>query len=202
MDIDRNRVHLALAGRRGDDRGGQHAPSSCLRLRSRRRRASRSPSTNSSNCLPVLNCITVGGLPATVRLIAAFRAFAAPATALSIQVPPALVNWSANTFTAAASPPEVHQWMTSAFISSAETGAEAQAMATIATDANNVRFIIPSRICLLQVCAIRLTALMGSLRLYMPHVIDYIITLAERRDFASPVMTPRSRTSIWPSEPE
>ena len=58
--------------------------------------------------------------------------------------------------------------MTSAFISSAETGAEAQAVATIATDANNVRFIIPSRICLLQACVIRLTALMGSLRLYMP----------------------------------
>ena len=45
--------------------------------------------------------------------------------------------------------------MTSAFISSAETGTETQAAATIATDANSVRFIIPSRICLLQACVIQ-----------------------------------------------
>ena len=53
---------------------------------------SRLPSTSSSNCLPVLNCIAVGGLPPIVRLIAAVRALTPPATALSIQTPPALVN--------------------------------------------------------------------------------------------------------------
>ena len=49
--------------------------------------------------------------------MAAVRALAPPAIAVSTQVPPALVNCSANTFTAADSPPEVHQWITSAFIS-------------------------------------------------------------------------------------
>lgn len=74
-------------------------------------------------------------------------------------------------------------------------------MATIATDANNVRFIIPSRICLCRPCN-SLTALMGSLRLYMPNVIDYIVMLAELRDFASPVMTPKWRTRVWANDPE
>src|SRR3954452_2125441 len=82
---------------------------------------SRSFSTRSSNCLPVLNCIAVGGVPPTVRLMAAVRALTPPAIAVSTQVPPALANCSANTFTAADSPPEVHQWITSAFISSAFT---------------------------------------------------------------------------------
>src|SRR5436305_4895609 len=54
-----------------------------------------------------------------VRLMAAVRALTPPAIAVSTQVPPALANCSANTFTAADSPPEVHQWITSAFISSA-----------------------------------------------------------------------------------
>src|SRR5215218_8991476 len=72
--------------------------------------------TSSSNCLPVLNCIMVGGLPPTMRLMPAVRALAPPAMALSTQVPPPLVNWSANTFTEADSPADVHQWMTSAFI--------------------------------------------------------------------------------------
>src|SRR6478609_11970556 len=58
--------------------------------------------------------MAVGGVPPTVRLMAAVRALAPPAMAVSIQVPPAAPYCSANTFTAADSPPEVHQWITSA----------------------------------------------------------------------------------------
>src|SRR5437762_12067048 len=66
--------------------------------------------------------MAAGGVPPTVRLMAAVRALAPPAIAVSIQVPPASVNCSAKTFTAADSPPEVHQWITSAFISWAFAG--------------------------------------------------------------------------------
>src|SRR3979409_973469 len=69
--------------------------------------------------------MAAGGVPPTVRLMAAGRAVAPPAMAVSIQVPPALVNCSAKTFTAADSPPEVHQWITSAFISCAYAGTTA-----------------------------------------------------------------------------
>jgi hypothetical protein len=87
--------------------------------------------TSSSNCLPVLNCIAVGGLPPTIRLMPAVRAFSPPAIALSTQVPPASVNLSANTLTAADSPPEVHQWITSAFISCAPAWAAPSAIKTV-----------------------------------------------------------------------
>src|SRR6476661_6199473 len=67
--------------------------------------------------------MAVGGVPPTVRLMAAVRALAPPAIAVSTQVPPAFANCSANTFTAADSPPEVHQWITSALLAWATAGA-------------------------------------------------------------------------------
>ena len=81
-----------------------------------------------------------------MRLIAAVRALAPPAMAVSTHVPPALVNWSANTFTAADSPPEVHQWMTSALLSCANAGpAQARQVTRAAIDA--VYFMRSSRCC-------------------------------------------------------
>ncbi len=65
-----------------------------------------------------------------MRLMPAVRAFAPPAIALSTQVPPAFVNWSAKTFTDADSPADVHQWSTSAFICWADAP-EHQPRATI-----------------------------------------------------------------------
>ena len=84
-----------------------------------------------------------------VRLIAAVRALTPPATALSTQAPPALPNWSAKTFTAADSPPEVHQWMTSALLSwacacphiAASTAAMAVAILAL------MRFLLGSPVC-------------------------------------------------------
>ena len=77
----------------------------------------------------------------------AVRAFSPPATALSIQVPPAAVKASANTLTAADSPPEVHQWMTSAFISCALASAGPTATSAVAIQAcRNPRIGRPSLI--------------------------------------------------------
>jgi hypothetical protein len=52
-----------------------------------------------------------------VRLAITVRACAPPPPAIGVstQVPPALVYIVANSLMAAASPPEVHQWITSAF---------------------------------------------------------------------------------------
>ena len=82
--------------------------------------------------MPVLNCEAVGGLPPTMRLIAAERAAWPPATAESTQIPPALVYWSAKTLTAAASPPDVHQCITSALGLSCATAGPASASAASA----------------------------------------------------------------------
>jgi hypothetical protein len=46
-------------------------------------------SIRSRNCLVVLNCAAVGGLPPTMRLMATALAWSAPAIAVSAQVPPA-----------------------------------------------------------------------------------------------------------------
>ena len=87
--------------------------------------------TSSSNCLPVLNCVIVGGLPPTMRLMPAARALAPPAMALSTQVPPAFVNWSAKTLTEADSPAEVHQCSTSAFVCAKAAVLETSAAARV-----------------------------------------------------------------------
>src|ERR1700760_4527010 len=71
-------------------------------------------SIRSRNCLDVLNCAAVGGLPPTMRLTAAERACSPPAIAASTQVPPAAVYALASSLTAADSPPDVHQCSTSA----------------------------------------------------------------------------------------
>ena len=71
-------------------------------------------SIRSRNCLDVLNCAAVGGLPPTMRLIASARACSPPAIAASTQVPPAAVYALASSLTAADSPPDVHQCSTSA----------------------------------------------------------------------------------------
>ena len=122
VDVDRGGVELAVAGR-WRRRWRAAAPrATCRPRRPDRGRSEGRWLTSSSNCLPVLNCITVGGLPPTMRLMPAVRALWPPAMAVSTQVPPAALNRSANTFTAANSPPEVHQCSTSAFISCAWTG--------------------------------------------------------------------------------
>src|SRR5471030_2157807 len=72
-------------------------------------------STMSRNCLEVLNCAAVGALPPTMRLMVVARDWSAPAMALSIHRPPALLYASANCLTACDSPPDVHQWITVAF---------------------------------------------------------------------------------------
>src|SRR4051812_29535382 len=97
--------------------------------------------------------MAAGGVPPTVRLMAAVRALAPPAIAVSIQVPPAFVNCSAKTFTAADSPPEVHQWITSAVISWAFAGTTAAqtsvsavkqglSFMSVLPDAGFIRFVI------------------------------------------------------------
>jgi hypothetical protein len=98
-------------------------------------------STTSLNWLPVLNCMTVGGLPPTIRLMPAFLAFSPPAIAVSIQVPPAASNCSAKTATAADSPPEVHQWMTSASIASAGVKAGTARTTAVARSDRRIRRI-------------------------------------------------------------
>src|SRR5881392_2313345 len=85
--------------------------------------------------------MAAGGVPPTVRLMAAVRALAPPAIAVSSQVPPASVNCSAKTFTAADSPPEVHQWITSARISCAPTLVEQRSAATVAAVVSLMAFL-------------------------------------------------------------
>src|ERR1700761_2610734 len=91
-------------------------------------------SIRSRNCLEVLNCAAVGGVPPTMRLTAAERACSPPAIAASTQVPPALVYAADSSLTAADSPPDVHQCSTSARLACAcapavEANAQASARA-------------------------------------------------------------------------
>src|SRR5690606_8540221 len=62
-----------------------------------------------------LICAAPGGLPDTTRVFSTVMAAepAPPATAPSFQVNPSFATRSFRTFTAAASPPDVHQWTTS-----------------------------------------------------------------------------------------
>src|SRR5438105_5969557 len=90
---------------------------------------SRPSAIKSWYCLEVLNCAAMGGVPPTMRLIACERAASPPATAESTHTPPAFVKALANSWIAADSPPDVHQWITSALFCAAACGAARTVMA-------------------------------------------------------------------------
>src|SRR5262245_50291952 len=70
--------------------------------------------TSSSAWRPWLNCVAPIGSPPVMRLIMTGRATSPdPGMAPSTQWLPVALNALANSATAAASPPEVHQWVTS-----------------------------------------------------------------------------------------
>ena len=73
----------------------------------------RPDSINSSAWRPWLNWNAPGGFPPVMRLTMTGRALSPPAIAPSIHVWPLAVNALANSATAAASPPDVHQCITS-----------------------------------------------------------------------------------------
>src|SRR5215468_8482688 len=76
--------------------------------------------TSSSAWRPWLNCVAPIGSPPVMRLIMTGRATSPdPGIAPSFHLFPVALNALANSATAAASPPDVHQWMTS---SSTEAG--------------------------------------------------------------------------------
>ena len=110
------------------------SPASATSVRSR----SRPASINSSAWRPWLSCVAAIGSPPMMREIMIGRAVPPePAIAPSTHVLPVAFQASANLPTAAASPPEVHQWVTS---SSTPSAADTVAVAAVSAVPNNIDF--------------------------------------------------------------
>jgi hypothetical protein len=100
------------------------------------RSSSRPAAISSSYWRPGLNCAASGGSPPSARCMIVARAVSPSATAPSTHLSPVASNSLANTDTAACSPPEVHQWITSTSAARTEVLPSMAAAARATTDTN------------------------------------------------------------------
>src|SRR6187401_1872132 len=95
----------------------------------------RPAATSSSACRPWLNWVAPIGSPPVMRLTMIGRAVSPePAIAPSTHLLPVASKALANSATAAASPPEVHQWVTSRSVANAAQGTATDAARAAASE--------------------------------------------------------------------